>query len=156
MILWFLFCSRTLFFKKTQMDAFVGKKIVGVPFKSGPKWVMVFPNVDADIYYKAAKEETKVGKGWMLVKPLSWSAFPTLKKHGGAHVTLTEKPNLPMNDCLVTFTIQGHDQILEPEYESGLTGDVTKGFVILLLKPDVKELPFDPPCHVSIAQFIKN
>lgn len=138
------------------MDVFTGHKITGVPVKSGPKWVLVFPNFDADVMFESAKHEIKAGPDWKLVRPISWDAFPDLKKHGGAHVSLAGKPDVAAKDPCIGLTIVGSATWLEKPYESGISGDVTKGFVVMLLKPDAahKHLPFDEPCHMSIAQFI--
>jgi hypothetical protein len=138
------------------MQAIVGQKLVGSVVKSGPKWVVVFPNVDGNLFYELAKEEVKQDKNWKLKRPLSWDAFETLKKFGGLHITLNKAPNDKLKQQLITFEIKGMDIWLEPEYESAINGQITKGFVVLLLKPDVPDLPFDPPCHVSIAQFIRS
>lgn len=144
------------------MSCLIGQTLEGRVVRSGNKYVVVFCNAAlgelGDLFFKLACQEVKTAPpgGYKLVPPLSWSAFDALRRHGGLHVTLRQKPSAALCQKVLRFTVTAVETWLEPQpYTSAIGGQQTAGFVVLRVAPSDADLPCDPPCHISVAQFVK-
>lgn len=138
------------------MDALIGLELTGKLVESDNVWMVVFP--DAGELRKLLREVVEsefgesFGQDYKVVEPLSWSAFPELRKNNGLHITLSEKPKNTSQNVVVTVT--GHALFKEKARWSNL-GGWTKGFVVLLVDTPKTLKCSDGPCHISVGQSLK-
>lgn len=133
-----------------------GVELQGEIVKSDNVWMIVFPReIELGKLLKEFVQENfkdKFGKEFELKEPASWKNFPVLREKNGLHVTLTEKPkNLTRT---VTVRIRNATFWKEQERKNSF-GNITNGFVVLLVDIEDKDIKCDKPCHISIAQSFK-
>jgi hypothetical protein len=143
-------------------DEFIGQQLQGELVNSEDKWMIVFPEFSSlkKLFLEAARESVQSTQGIKVVPPLSWSAFPVLKKNGGLHITLRSKPSENVKDLPINVTITGSAAWFENAYRSSLSkvpDQLRYGFFVLLVSiddNDILKLKCDPPCHITIGQYV--